>query len=99
MSIATAQIIVSAFAAYCTVGLIFAFVFLARAVTRLDPGVASAPLAMRVLILPGVVALWPFVASRWMRGFPAVLERTPHRMKANTAGLDRSQRRDLGAVR
>jgi hypothetical protein len=77
-----AQFIVAAFEAYAVAGVGFALMFLPRAVARLDPGVAGAPKTLRLLILPGVVALWPLFAWRWMTGAREPIERNPHRAKA-----------------
>jgi hypothetical protein len=36
---------------------------------------------LRLLLLPGVVALWPLFATRWITGAPDPVERNPHRTK------------------
>ncbi len=74
-----AQIIVAMFEIYAIAGVVFALAFLPRALARLDPGVAGAPLTMRLLIAPGVAALWPLFARRWIRNQHAPVERNPHR--------------------
>lgn len=56
-----------ALGAYLACGGLFGVVFVARAVQRLEPGAARMPLAARVLVLPGVAALWPWMAWRWWR--------------------------------
>jgi hypothetical protein len=33
------------------------------------------------LILPGIAALWPLFARRWMTGAPEPTEKNPHRAK------------------
>ena len=50
--------------------------------SRMDPRVAGAPWTLRLLILPGVAALWPLFAWRWIAGAPEPIERNPHRAKA-----------------
>ncbi len=50
---------------YLIVGLLFAVVFHARAITRVDPGVKGAGWFFRLLITPGLVGLWPLMAARW----------------------------------
>jgi hypothetical protein len=77
-----ARILVALFELYALTGLVFAGLFLPRAVTRLDPRVAAAPTTLRLLILPGVAALWPLLAWRWVSGAPEPIERNPHRSKA-----------------
>ena len=82
MSLEVAQIVVALFEGYALVGLGFALSFLPRAVARLDHRIQGSPITMRLLILPGVVALWPLFAWRWLRGMSAPTERNAHRAKA-----------------
>jgi hypothetical protein len=77
-----AQIVVATLEAYVVIGMGFALMFLPRAVVRLDPRIAGAPKTLRLLIFPGVVALWPLVAWRWSSGAHEPIEDNPHRMKA-----------------
>ena len=81
MTLEIAQAIVAAFEAYVLAGVIFALLFLPRAVVRIDPRVAGSPRTLRLLILPGVVALWPLLAWRWIAGAPEPIETNPHRSK------------------
>jgi len=82
MSLEIARVVVGAFELYVLAGLLFAVMFLLAAVARLDPGVAAAPKTLRLLLLPGVAALWPLFASRWIRGAKPPIERNPHRAVA-----------------
>jgi hypothetical protein len=82
VSLAIAQFVVSVVEAYVLVGVAFALMFLPRGVTRLDPRVAGAPKVLRLLILPGIVALWPLFAWRWIAGAKEPIEYNPHRAKA-----------------
>jgi hypothetical protein len=52
---------------YATFGLLFGVVFVSVGVGRVDPVARGAPLAFRLLILPGAAALWPVLAARWLR--------------------------------
>lgn len=79
MSLEIARLIVGAFEMYAMTGVVFAVLFLLAAITRLDPRVAGAPLTLRLLLLPGVVALWPLLAWRWIAGAKEPAERNPHR--------------------
>ena len=93
MPLEIAQVIVGVFEAYALAGVGFAMLFLPRAVARLDPRVADAPKALRLLILPGVVALWPLFAWRWITSAGEPIERNPHRVKARglvSGGVPRS---------
>ena len=82
MPVAIAQTIVSTIELYALVGVIFALCFLPRAAARMDPGLAGAPLLTRLLILPGIAAMWPLFARRWLTGASAPAERNPHRIRA-----------------
>ena len=82
MALQVARILVALFELYALAGLVFAGLFLPRAVTRLDPRVADAPATQWLLILPGVAALWPLLAWRWFSGGGEPIERNSHRMKA-----------------
>ena len=68
MRVATAQFIVDAVAVYLGIGAIFAIAFVSRWAGRVDPRAAHGTLGFRVLIVPGVTALWPMFAVRLMRG-------------------------------
>jgi hypothetical protein len=82
MSLHIARFVVAVFEAYALAGVGFALMFLPRGVTRLDQRVAGAPKTLRLLILPGVVALWPVFAWRWITGAPEPIEDNPHRATA-----------------
>ena len=82
MPLDVARAAVALFELYALAGVVFAVLFLPRAVTRLDPRVADAPATLRLLILPGVAALWPLLAWRWLSGGGEPIERNPHRVKA-----------------
>jgi hypothetical protein len=60
-----ATIIVYGLALYAACGLTTAFAFVSIGVTRVQP--QSVSLGARILILPGAVALWPYVLMRWLR--------------------------------
>lgn len=55
-------------AAYIVLGVIFAMVFHRKALTTIDPATRQSSLAFRLLITPGIIALWPLLAARWRRG-------------------------------
>jgi hypothetical protein len=50
---------------YLLLGLGFAGVFQWRGLHRLDPATHGAGLGFRLLITPGIAALWPLLAWRW----------------------------------
>jgi hypothetical protein len=51
---------------YAAIGLGLGLAFLLRAVERFDAAARGA-YAFRILLLPGLALLWPYVAWRWWR--------------------------------
>ena len=82
LPLAVARVVVAIVDGYALAGVVFAFLFLPRALVGLDPRTASASWSLRLLILPGIAALWPLFAWRWMTSAPEPLERNPHRDRA-----------------
>ncbi len=62
----TLEILLSVLGAYLGVGLVFALVFVWRGVGRVDTVAAHAGMGFLVVVIPGVMALWPLLAWRWM---------------------------------
>jgi len=60
--------VVNVLAAYAAVGLLFAAVFLVVGINRIDPAAKGSGIGFRLLILPGVAALWPVMFKRWIQG-------------------------------
>jgi hypothetical protein len=63
-----AAILFGALVLYLAVGLMIAVAFVVSGVTRVQPAAVS--VGARILILPGAVALWPIVLSRWRKSRP-----------------------------
>ena len=57
--------------AYAAVGALVALALLLGAMRRYDPRAAVAPWRVKLLIVPGIVALWPMVLMRLLRARPA----------------------------
>ena len=53
---------------YTTIGLLFAVVFLMAGIKHVDPASTGSSVGFRLIILPGVVVLWPMLLTRWIRG-------------------------------
>ena len=51
-------------AAYATAGLIFALWFVIAGIGRLDAAARDAGFGFRLIVLPGVAALWPLLLKR-----------------------------------
>lgn len=74
-----ANALVIAFGVYVALGLAFALPFVFRGVNKVDPIAGESTWGFRLIVLPGVVALWPILARRWMRGLPPPAESNAHR--------------------
>lgn len=53
---------------YAAFGLLFACAFLTVGISRMDPVSKGSGIGFRLIILPGVTALWPVLFTRWIRG-------------------------------
>lgn len=53
-------------ASYSVVGLAFSIAFVVGGVSRVDSTARDAPWSFRLMILPGVAALWPLMLARWI---------------------------------
>jgi hypothetical protein len=77
------ELFVYALEAYSAAGLLFAVVFVFRGVQRIDSEAQDTGICFRILITPGVAALWPLFLSRWFRhSMEPPVERNPHRLAA-----------------
>lgn len=77
-----AEWIAKIFFSYVIIGALFAVVFVSFGVGRVDASARGAGIGFRALIFPGVAALWPLLAWRWLRGAPQPRERNAHRTAA-----------------
>ena len=86
MSEAFASGVVSVLGLYVGTGLLVAVYLHARGLVRMDPQVVGAGWAFRLLATPGLVAFWPLLLARTIRGAkepPA--EHNAHRDAAGTS--------------
>jgi hypothetical protein len=67
-SIETVTAVLNLVALYAAAGVVFALAFLLAGITRIDNGAKGAGLGFRILILPGLIALWPLMLIRWLSG-------------------------------
>ena len=56
---------------YLVMGSIVAVPFLTFGIGRVDPAAKAAPWTFRALVFPGVVAMWPLLARRWLNSWKA----------------------------
>ena len=62
-----AELFVGALSAYTLAGAAFAVAFLLLGVHRVDPVAEHSSIGFRLIVVPGVVALWPLLLSRWLK--------------------------------
>ena len=78
-----AELVVLAAGAYVAAGVLFALAFVTWGVSRVDPVAREGTSGFRLIILPGVTALWPLLAIRWAVGsMHPPTEVTAHRRAA-----------------
>lgn len=68
MPLTLARLIVGSLGVYAALGLLFGAAFLTAGLARIDPAARASRWGFRLLILPGVVALWPWLLRRWASG-------------------------------
>ena len=81
-----AEVVVLLCTVYIACGLVFAPLFAWRGAGRIDPAAKTAGLGFRLIVLPGVAALWPVLLWRWRADRPPPVERNPHRDAAERRG-------------
>ena len=52
---------------YLGIGLLFGLIFITWSVERLDHATKGTSWLFRLLLLPGSIAFWPWLAHRWMQ--------------------------------
>lgn len=61
-----AEVLAAVLKSWLVVGMVFAAPFLAVGIERIDPATRGAGLGFRLIVLPGVVLLWPVLLWRWI---------------------------------
>ena len=78
-----AQTLVWLLGIYVLLGIVFAPFFVLRGAARIDPSVKQSTWGFQVMIVPGVIALWPLLLLRWASGVqPPPIENNAHRQAA-----------------
>lgn len=67
-NVATVTAVLNGLAIYAGLGVLFAALFLAFGLARIDHGAKGTGLVFRLMIAPGLVALWPVMLVRWIAG-------------------------------
>lgn len=66
MSLAAGEMVVLCLGLYFGVGLLFALAFVTLGVSKIDPTAKGMALKARLIILPGVMLLWPLMGYKWL---------------------------------
>lgn len=53
---------------YLAIGVLFGVIFLLFGINKVDQAATGSSVWFRLIILPGIVALWPVLMARWLRG-------------------------------
>lgn len=61
------NVLLGAVAAYALVGLLVGIAIAAFGLGRIDPVTRDAPVVFRLMVLPGLVGLWPVMLVKWAR--------------------------------
>lgn len=62
------EFVVWALELYAAIGVLFAVAFVTRGIGRIDESAHDATLGVRLILIPGSVALWPVLLRKWLRG-------------------------------
>jgi hypothetical protein len=54
-------------AIYLALGVLFVIPFLIKGLNKIDEGAHSSTIGFKIIIIPGVIALWPVLLSKWMK--------------------------------
>jgi hypothetical protein len=63
-----AQGLLLGFGTYAALGFAFAVVVFTLGPERIDKGAAGMAWSVRLLVVPGLVALWPWLLKKWLTG-------------------------------
>lgn len=61
-------LVLNAAALYAAAGAIFSLAFLTLGLAHIDTGAKGAGFTFRLVILSGLIALWPIMLTRWIVG-------------------------------
>jgi len=60
------SLLLGTIAAYAMLGVVFAAAFVSVGIATVDPVARGASAGFRMMIFPGVTALWPLFLMRWI---------------------------------
>ncbi|GAB5518695.1 MAG: hypothetical protein RhofKO_09460 [Rhodothermales bacterium] len=68
MALLFAQLLSLALGIYVLLGLVFAIVFVTKGAAAIDPNAQEGTWGFKLLIIPGAMAMWPWLLKRWRSG-------------------------------
>ncbi|MGE5107792.1 MAG: hypothetical protein ACM3H8_09625 [Sphingobacteriales bacterium] len=54
-------------AIYVVCGFIFAIAFISKGIEKVDEGAHGGTWGFKLIIIPGVIALWPLLLEKWIK--------------------------------
>ena len=52
---------------YLAIGFLFAIAFIFKGLEKVDEGAHGGTWGFKVIIIPGITALWPFLLIKWIK--------------------------------
>ena len=62
-----AEILLIIAAIYLVLGVLFVIPFLMKGLNKIDEGTKGSTIGFKIIIIPGVVVLWPVLLAKWMK--------------------------------
>ena len=54
-------------AIYLALGMLFVIPFLIKGLNKIDEGAHDSTVGFKIIIIPGVIVLWPELLKKWMK--------------------------------
>jgi len=54
-------------AIYLALGVLFVIPFLMKGLNKIDEGANGSTIGFKIIIIPGVIVLWPMLLSKWVK--------------------------------
>jgi hypothetical protein len=61
---------------YICCGILFSIAFIAKGITKTDEAAHGSGWGFKIIIIPGVIALWPVLLVKWMKAKKNILKPT-----------------------
>jgi hypothetical protein len=60
------DLVLIALGVYALIGIIIGVPLLLLGLNRIDPLIRSSSISVRLLLLPGIITLWPIMLTKWV---------------------------------